>query len=315
LLAYLRRSIASGLSAVFISHILGEVLKNCDRIAVMRDGRMVVVDEAAKFDRTRLIGSMGGVEAPERAASAIGGTARDAQPVAVRARPHGQPDAADLVAHKGEIIGLAGLASHGQTDLLLAVFAAATRRTAGIEVSAPVALVAGDRRADGVFPEWSISENIGICSLANLKAGLLISPAREAGLAASWQTKIRIRTPDMRNPILSLSGGNQQKALFARALASDARIILMDDPMRGVDFDTKLEVYALIRAEAATGRTFLWYTTETDELKNCDHVYVFRNGVFVAGLARGEISEERVIQSSFDGPSPDAAPSALAGSA
>ena len=103
----------------------------------------------------------------------------------------------------------------------------------------------------------------------------------------------------MDNNILSLSGGNQQKALFARALGSDARIVLMDDPMRGVDIGTKLEVYDLIREEAADGRTFLWYTTETEELDNCDHVYVFRNGRIVADLRRDELTEEKVIQSSF----------------
>ncbi|HTO81724.1 MAG TPA: ATP-binding cassette domain-containing protein, partial [Methylomirabilota bacterium] len=173
------------------------------------------------------------------------------------------------------------------------------RRRGGIEVTAPVALVAGDRQADGIFPLWSIGENIGIRSLGRLRKGLLISRAGEDAFARTWQQKINIRTPDVRNNILSLSGGNQQKALFARALGSDARIVLMDDPMRGVDIGTKREVYDLIRAEARGGRTFLWYTTETDELENCDHVYVFRNGRIVADLRRDELSEEKVIQSSF----------------
>ena len=82
----------------------------------------------------------------------------------------------------------------------------------------------------------------------------------------------------MNDNILSLSGGNQQKALFARAFGSEAEIVLMDDPMRGVDVGTKQEIYEMIRAEAGKDRTFLWYTTEMDELKHCDHVYVFRNG-------------------------------------
>jgi ribose transport system ATP-binding protein len=159
--------------------------------------------------------------------------------------------------------------------------------------------VAGDRQADGIFPLWSIAENIGIRSIARLRQGLLISRAREDELTATWREKINIRTPDIHNNILSLSGGNQQKALFARALGSDAGIVLMDDPMRGVDIGTKREVYELIRAEARAGRTFLWYTTETDELENCDHVYVFRNGGIVADLGRGDLTEEKVIQSSF----------------
>ena len=127
----------------------------------------------------------------------------------------------------------------------------------------------------------------------------MISHRREAALAEFWRDKIRIRTPDLRNNILSLSGGNQQKVLFARALGSDAPLVLMDDPMRGVDIGTKPEVYELIAQEARAGRTFLWYTTETDELKQCDHVYVFRNGGIVADLGREELTEEKVIQSSF----------------
>ena len=119
--------------------------------------------------------------------------------------------------------------------------------------------------------------------------------------SSGWRDRIKIRTPDLDNNILSLSGGNQQKALFARALGSDAQIVLMDDPMRGVDYGTKLEVYDLVREEARAGRTFLWYTTETEELKNCDRVYVFRDGAIVAHLARDELTEERIIQSSFAG--------------
>ena len=118
-------------------------------------------------------------------------------------------------------------------------------------------------------------------------------------MAAEWRQRIGIVTPDMDNPILSLSGGNQQKALFARALASDAEIILMDDPMRGVDIGTKQEVYGMIRDEAAKGRTFLWYTTEMDELDHCDHVYVFRDGRIVADLPRDQLSEEKVLHASF----------------
>jgi ribose transport system ATP-binding protein len=300
LLAFVRRVVAGGLSCILISHLLGEILENSDRIVVMRDGKTVAADRAAAFDRDRLVTAMGGVEGAAPEESAGEKSANRAQtPLRVRARSSRQVGGAELTAYEGEIIGLAGLAGHGQTDLLLAIFAAAARTRPGFEVTAPLALVAGDRQSDGIFPQWSICENIGVRSIGRLRQGLLISRRREEALANFWRDKIKIRTPDIRNNILSLSGGNQQKALFARALGSDARIVLMDDPMRGVDISTKLEVYDLIRAEAQAGRTFLWYTTETDELKNCDHVYVFRNGAIVADLTRGELSEEKVIQSSF----------------
>jgi ribose transport system ATP-binding protein len=301
LLAFVRHVVASGASTILISHLLGEILDNSDRVVVMRDGKVVAADLAAAFDRAKLVAIMGGAERHQRTEAQAEAAARDRSdtPVCVRARPQRQRDATELVAHDGEIIGLAGLSGHGQTQLLLRIFEGGRRRIPGIEVTAPVALIAGDRQSDGIFPLWSIAENIGIRSIAALRRGLLISPERETALAENWRAKINIRTPDVHNNILSLSGGNQQKALFARALGSDARIVLMDDPMRGVDVGTKLEVYDLIRAEAHQGRTFLWYTTEIDELENCDHVYVFRNGRIVADLGRGELSEEKVIQSSF----------------
>jgi ribose transport system ATP-binding protein len=297
LLAFVRRAVADGVSCILISHLLGEVLDHSDRIVVMRDGKVVASDPAAAFDRARLVKAMGDVE--HRAKAARAAASAGARQLSVRARPARQEDAAELRAHQGEIVGLAGLAGHGQTRLLLDIFEAAARPTERVEVKAPVALVAGDRQADGIFPLWSIAENIGIRSLARLRDGMLISQRREDELARRWIDRIRIRTPDAANNIMSLSGGNQQKALFARALGSDARIVLMDDPMRGVDYGTKVEVYDLIREEARGGRTFLWHTTETDELDNCDRVYVFRNGRIVADLGPDEITEEKVIQSSF----------------
>src|SRR5258707_15652625 len=168
-------------------------------------------------------------------------------PVRVQARPATQTDGLDLVAHEGEIVGLAGLAGHGQTELLLSIFRAAagsffSRSRSLIRVTDPVALIAGDRQSDGVFPLWSIAENIGIRSITAFRKGVLVLPERESQFAQRWQQLIKIRTPDVHNNILSLSGGNQQKALFARALGSEAKILLMDDPMRGVDVGTKLEV-------------------------------------------------------------------------
>jgi len=299
LLAYVRRFVAGGKSCILISHLLGEVLKNADRIVVMRDGKVAASDDVAAFDRDSLVAVMGGTESRADARIENARAPQKSRARCVSARPARQLDGAELVAVEGEIVGLAGLAGHGQTDLLLAVFDAAGRAKPGVEVSAPVALVAGDRQADGIFPLWSIAENIGIGSLAKLRQGILISPRGEAALAEDWQRRIKIRTPDVQHNILSLSGGNQQKVLFARALASDARIVLMDDPMRGVDVGTKREGYDLLRDEAAKGRTFLWYTTEMDELDHCDRVYVFRNGRIVANLERHEVTEEKVIQSSF----------------
>jgi ribose transport system ATP-binding protein len=299
LLSHVRRVIATGAGCVLISHLLGEILEYADRIVVMRDGKVVAADRASAFNRDKLVTAMGGVAA-SKMRSTKEAVPRGTTPVRVRARPAKQRDGIELIAHQGEIVGLAGLSGHGQTEILLSIFKGASRRVPGIKVTDPVALVAGDRQTDGIFPLWSIAENVGIRSIGSLHSGFLISPELEDRFAELWRKRINILTLNMRNNILSLSGGNQQKALFARALGSEAKIVLMDDPMRGVDVSTKLEVYDLIRSEANGGRTFLWYTTEMEELENCDHVYVFRNRRIVADLRRGELNEERVIQSSFE---------------
>lgn len=298
LLAYVRSFVAGGGAVVLISHLLGEILSTADRIVVMRDGRVVVDRAAADFTRAGLVETMGSMVREGAAASAS--SKRTAARPIVEAVPLRQPDARRLEAHRGEIVGLAGLAGHGQTDTLLRIFEGASRRLAGVTVAETVAMVAGDRQADGVFPLWSITGNMTIASLNDMTRHGLIDPSREMAMAEEWRRRMAIRTEDVANPLLSLSGGNQQKVLFARALGSPASIILMDDPMRGVDIGTKQEVYAMLRAEAAKGRTFLWYTTEMDELKHCDHVYVFREGRIVADLPRSEVTEEKVLQSSFE---------------
>jgi ribose transport system ATP-binding protein len=289
LLSYVRKETARGTSIILISHLLGEVLSASDRIVVMKDGKKVAERKASEFTRNSLVSAMGS-EAREQKR----GARREATgEVLITARPR-TGGSAPLEARKGEVIGLTGLAGHGQTRMLLQIY---DRRDA--EVTGALAFIAGDRQSDGVFNLWSIGQNITVRSLKALRRMGLIDLAAEARMAEEWKAKMAIRTPDVANNILTLSGGNQQKALFARALASDAQIILMDDPMRGVDIGTKQEVYAMIRAEADKGRTFIWYTTEIEELTHCDRAYVFRNGAIVATLSADEMTEEKVLETSF----------------
>jgi ribose transport system ATP-binding protein len=299
LLAFVRRFIGQGGAVILISHLLGEILSTTDRIVVMRDGKVVAKRPAGEFTRDTLVVAMGSV-----AKAADTGAARVSRRLEgdprLRARAPAPAECQVLSAWHGEIVGLAGLSGHGQTDMLMRIFRAAGRRGGGMmDARDKVALVTGDRQNDGVFPLWSIAKNISIGPLRDMVRGVLIDPRQERAFADAWRERIAIRTPGIDNNILSLSGGNQQKALFARALGSKAGIVLMDDPMRGVDIGTKQEVYGMIREEADKGRTFIWYTTEMDELKNCDHVYVFRNGRIVASLTADEMSEEKVLQSSF----------------
>jgi ribose transport system ATP-binding protein len=300
LLSFMRRFISSGGATIFISHLLHEVLGYCDRIVVMSDGGVVADDGAPQFDRSKLIVAMGGAsEAHGASASRSPAAAAGRAKLRVRYRSRLHSSGIELSAHAGEIIGMAGLAGHGQSGCLAEIFDVARSSADRMMVDGPIALVAGDRQTDGVFPLWSITDNITVRSLPALTRGGLISRQKASKLAESWKERIGIRTLDLNNNILSLSGGNQQKALFARAFGSNAEIVLMDDPMRGVDIGTKLDVYGLIEDEAARGRCFIWYTTEMDELAHCHKIYIFRNGQIVAELSRDELTEERVIHSSF----------------
>ena len=304
LLAHIRSFVASGKTCVLITHKLGEIFEAADRVVVMRDGQVVDVAATASTHRARVVAAMGQTEQAGGRAAVHNARIDSAQAPVVSVR--GGDGSRPLQARRGEVIGLAGLAGHGQTQLLTRLrdaetaAAGAAASTTDLQVQGAVAFVAGDRQADGVFPLWSIARNMTLPSLPRFVRRGLIDPAAERADVERWRERMGLVTNDVSQSILSLSGGNQQKVLFARALGSTADVILMDDPMRGVDVGTKHDVYRLIADQAREGRTFLWYTTEFDELFHCDRVYVFSNARIVGEIERGELSEERVLGMSYD---------------
>jgi len=299
LLSYIEKQVAKGLSCIFVSHILGEVLQVSDRVVVMRDG--LIVDEriAGEFSRDSLVTAMGSKEDNKAANSKVSTTREhkdySGQEAVIQLDLKGRADRIMLEAFKGEIIGLAGLAGDGQTRALLELYR--QDRSLGKD---RLSFVAGDRERDGIFPLWSIAYNTGISSLKYLINYGFISRPEERSLAEDWKQKIDIRAPSIDVSITSLSGGNQQKVLFARVLASKAEIILMDDPLRGVDVGTRQDIYEIVKKQAKEGRTFIWYTTEIDELYHCDRVYVFRDQYIVAMFEDNDITEENVLSMSFE---------------
>lgn len=300
LFAFVKRAKEQGLSTIFISHRLNEILGNTDRVVVMRDGQAVASGVSSALSRDRVVEMMGNVaqqgaaEARARANS-VGSSVR----VQVQNLTANNLRNVSIVARAGEVIGLSGLDGHGQRDLLISIFSASGTGMNGVDLHGTVAYVSGDRQQEGVFPSWSVAENITLGSIRRLARFGLISRQAEDKLANSWVQRIKIRTPSPFVSILSLSGGSQQKALVARALASEADIILFDDPMRGVDVGTKRELYDDVRKEAEKGRCFIWRTTENEELTNCDRVYVFHRGSITDEIENSELTEERVLQASF----------------
>ena len=297
LMAYVRSFVQAGGAVMLISHILGEILSTASRILVMKDGRVVANRAAQDFSVNSLVQAMGSVVKEQDRKRR---NEKRAATAPILALPSRGGKGLSFEVRKGEVVGLAGLAGHGQTEMLLDLH----RSLSGNWLPGRqnnIAFVAGDRSLNGTFPLWSILNNLSIASLGDLSKMSLVNRQREEGLGADWKGRIEIRTPTMANGILSLSGGNQQKVLFARALATTSPIVLMDDPMRGVDIGTKQEVYRILNDEASAGRTFIWYSTEMDEICLCDRAYVFRDGAIVAELVGDDITEENVLAASFEG--------------
>ncbi|MGH6943567.1 MAG: sugar ABC transporter ATP-binding protein [Geminicoccaceae bacterium] len=303
LLRYIQQAAARGQSCILISHKLAEVLAHTDRLIVMRDAQVVAGGRSADIGREQLVEMMGQVTREAGAAVREGDQSQPAERrLRAQARPPGSsPSSIVLRARAGEVVGLAGLDGHGQQAMLRRLFEAARLKTRSGEVSVrgTVAYVSGDRQNEGVFALWSVGHNITIGSIRRLARLGLIGADREVGIARRWRELLSIRTKSVDDPILSLSGGNQQKVLVARAFATEADLVLFDDPMRGVDVGTKRELYEHVRREAERGRCFIWYTTENEELSNCDRVYVFHRGRITDEIERSALSEERVLRASF----------------
>jgi ribose transport system ATP-binding protein len=301
LFRYLKQLKSRGISSVLITHKLHEVLGHTDRVVVMRDGRIVSEEPTRDLDHGRIVTVMGGVAreaGPADAVRAVSRAGGGEELLSARGLRDQWLRDVSLTVRAGEIVGLSGLDGQGQQELLRHLWRN-RRGKRPVRFRGGVSFVTGDRQTKGVFPLWNLSENIGVGVLSQIAPRGVIDRSREREVVDGWLHRLAIRgSPG--TSIGALSGGNQQKALISRALAATSATVLLDDPFRGVDVETKQQVYGLMREEAAKGRGFLWFTTENAELGECDRVYVMSGGRISAELHADEISEEAVIGVSFE---------------
>jgi len=305
LMRHLASLTSRGVSIIFISHRLREIVDVADRIVVMRNGQKVWEGENEAIEEARLVERMSGAdgEAQARAAAAHGPPARGRQDVRLAARRLQSDGLAGLEVSfaGGELIGVAGLEGSGQREFLRALYFQKTGGQGAIESSGRVAYVTGDRRKEGIFPLWSVSDNMSIVEIGKARLFGRLDLRGLGEKVSQWFSNLAVRAPDARTPIVSLSGGNQQKVLVARALLADADIIILDDPTKGVDVGTKKQMHALFRQAATEGKLVLWYSTEDEELEYCSRVLVFRYGHIVRELSGEQITKNRIIEASFGG--------------
>lgn len=310
LFTVIRRLTKDGACVVFISHRLEEVLEISDRVTVMRDGRHVLEAPTTELDRERLILAMAGK------VSVASGQWLERPEGALRLEVHhlstvtGLQDIS-LDVRAGEIVVLVGLAGSGRTRLLRGLFGAdpvsgGEVRVDGKPVRFPspadavrggVGFLGEDRRWDGLLPDLAVRTNVSLPSLARFKSGLLVQRHAETQAVAAQATAVAVKAASLEMPIRLLSGGNQQKALLARWLLAGSRVLLLDEPTRGVDINGKFEIYRVLREQAGRGLALLVTTSELPEaLLLADRIVVLRDGRVAGEFPVAEATPEKILQ-------------------
>jgi ribose transport system ATP-binding protein len=311
LFSEVRRLAASGTAIVYISHRLQEVRQIADRISVLRDGELQAHGlPAAGVSGDELIRLI--VGRPLEVAFPPKATHLDPASVAleVRGLTAGLVHDLDVTVGAGEIVGLAGIDGNGQKDVLRAlaglvrnpgkvVVGGRAVRRAGTAAAADAgfAYIPADRHTEGMFPALSVRENIAVGVLPALATGGVVHPERESRMARASVAALGIKTPSVETPVGVLSGGNQQKAVLARALERHPRVILADEPTQGVDVGARLEIYTIIRSATEAGAAALVVSSDGAELAGlCDRVIVLSRGTVVAELSGDEVTEAKIVE-------------------
>ena len=311
---------ASGVSVIFISHRLDEVTACADRVVVLRDGRLVGRLAKGEISPAAMIRLMIGRELKSiyrPPAAPPGEPILEIQGARTATYPTRE---VELAVRRGEILGLAGLIGAGRTELARAVFGiepllAGTVRLAGqpVAVASPrdaiargIYLVPEDRKACGVVLDLSIAENISLPQLRGLARGGLVDRGAERELALAGRRRLAIRAPDVATPVVSLSGGNQQKVVLAKWLAMRPHAIIFDEPTRGIDVGAKREIYDLMRGLADAGVAILMISSDMEEVIGVsDRVAVMHEGAISGILERSQFSEHRVLELAVGHPGED----------
>ncbi|WP_336800109.1 sugar ABC transporter ATP-binding protein [Kaistia sp. MMO-174] len=305
----------TGSLVIYISHRLGEVRQIADRITVFRNGATVAAYETKSVDDETIIADMLGRRMdrlyPERKATSTGKVALGLRGFGV---DHRLSDI-DLDLREGEVLGIAGMQGHGQRELFQALFGIGSAR-GRVEVWGKpktirgprqaltgrdgLALVPEDRRNHGLLLSKSVRENLTLSVIQRFTRFGITDPKREGALVDEMIATLKIKAGTPEQPAGTLSGGNQQKVIFGKMLLTEARILLLYDPTRGIDVGTKGEIFQLMRDLAAKGYAILFYSSDLAELVHvADRVAVLRNGRLAAVLEDEANTEHQILRAAM----------------
>jgi galactofuranose transport system ATP-binding protein len=306
-----------GIAVLYVSHRMDELYRICDRVTVLRDGRHIHTGDLAGLDRMQLVSMMLGRDMAEVRRSGVTGFAAaghnaartpvlTATGLTSRHRLHD----ISLSLYAGEVLGLGGLLGSGRSETAKALTGAlnldageitvdgtALRRlTPAAAIRAGISLLPEDRKAEGIVPGLSVRENIVLAALPALARAGIVSERRIDELVGSFIERLRIKASSPDQKVAELSGGNQQKVLLARMLAMEPKVLLLDEPTRGIDVGAKAEVQSLIDQLAGRGLGVLLISSELEEIsEGAGTVVVLRDGAVVGTLHGDDIGEERIM--------------------
>jgi ribose transport system ATP-binding protein len=318
----------AGAAVVFVSHRMDEIRELCQRATILRGGRTITTVTMERTTDAELVDLMVG----DLASSAVARAAEIAEERRPEPDRSGEPllevegltgphlHGIDLQVHPGEIVGLGGLQGQGQSDLLHALFGAAPAASARVAVdgrevhprrphdamAAGFAFVPGDRDSQGLMSKRSILENLSVASLRDrLAAGFWVRMDRERASASEQVRRLAIKIGALSDDVSTLSGGNQQKVVLGKWLVTRPRVVLLDDPTKGVDVGAKQEIYRIVREMTAQGAVVLLNSSDDEELVElCDRVLVMFEGRIRAELVGEEISPSSLVEAAVSAPVP-----------
>ena len=313
----LRDKAAGGVTVIYISHRLADVLALCDRVSVLRDGKVTLTEDGNTLSEKTLIREMAGADADFDAPPRSDETTAPLHLSVENLRTPGLPHPISFDCRRGEILGIAGLAGSGRTELLNAIFGLDKRlagsvkvhgdgeptetRTPGQAIQCGIGLVAEDRSRDGVFADQALAFNVTVAGLGRIsdRTGRLIR-AKENRAVQELIQALRVRSNGVDQKMRELSGGNQQKLMLGRWLHRGSELLLLDEPTRGVDVGAKLAIHEELVRLRDTGITIVAVSSELEELQSlCDRILVLSNRVLVAEFHRGNWSQQEILAAAF----------------
>jgi rhamnose transport system ATP-binding protein len=321
-----------GLAIVYISHRMEEIFSLADRVTVLRDGQTIATHAIDQIDRPTLIRLMVGRELAADFSAQVPGPVTGEAVLRIESLSSRTVGLADITLelHAGEILGLAGLVGAGRSELARTIFGLhpldagrilirsrdqawqTFQPTAPAEaIEAGIAYVPEDRRRHGVIAELSIIQNDSLAVLSRISTAGFIDRRAERQLALDYADRLRLKAATLYDPVSTLSGGNQQKVALTRWLATNPRILILDEPTQGIDVGAKAEIHRLMRELAATGLAILMISSELPEIIGLsDRIAVMRAGRIAATLDRQEVTPESIISIALghadeDRPQPD----------